>query len=452
MNELKNDYNTSEQTLHVSDQQARKRFSRIAYSVIFLLGISVGLFGANVDGSTSSIQTTVPDDVELSDVDFDLFWQVWETIHEDHVGDDISDNDLIYSAVAGLVEGLDDPHSVFFDPVENEEFIDSINGDFEGIGAEISIKDDQLTVVAPLPDSPAEKSGLLAGDKILAVDGADTTNMSLSEAVQKIRGEKGTVVALIIQRGEEELQEIFIERDTIHLDSVEWEFLEEENLAYIAIYQFSPDTGIKFEEAVNELLLNEPDGLIIDVRNNPGGYLEAAVQLSSKFIAAGNPVVFQKMNEESENSLQAYESSGASPLREVPTVILIDGGSASASEILAGALQDYDKATVIGTTSFGKGTVQTVKEFEDGSSLKLTIAKWLTPKQQEIDGIGIYPDYYVERTREEFLDGIDKQMDAAKLYFTDNKEFTTLYEVFDPESVVEEEEETQQEQDNQNQE
>lgn len=404
---------------------------------VFIVGLG---FGSIIGGSQANSNyfgtngTTINRDVDYSSasIDFNLFWEVWDKVLAEHVDQPVNELDLLYGAIRGMVSALKDPYSIYFEPETSQEFINEINGSFEGIGAEIGVKDEKLTIIAPLPGSPAEQAGLLAGDTVLGIDGIDTTYLTLDVAVNYIRGEKGTTVTLTVQReGVVELIEIPIIRDTIKIESVEWEVIEEQGkkLAHIEVIQFNGDTTLQFQEAINEITLEQVDGIILDLRNNAGGYLDASIDLASKFIAEGNPVVYERSSSGEE---KPYLSSGTSPLRDMNTVVLQNAGSASASEILAGALQDYHKAVIIGTVSFGKGTVQDFHVYEDGSSLKLTVARWLTPKKNLIDEIGIQPDYYVDLTVEERNNDIDSQLDAAKLYFSDRTAFESRYEQFDP--------------------
>jgi len=323
-----------------------------------------------------------------ADVSFDLFWDVWEKVKTKHVDQVADEVDMYYGAIAGMVATLEDPYSIFFPPEPAGEFIESISGNFEGIGAEIGVREDQLTIIAPLPESPAERAGIRSGDQIFAVDGRDTVGMTVEEAVSIIRGDKGTTVILSVKhKSESDLVDISIVRDRIQVPSI---YLEEKegNIAYVRISQFNQETAHEFEAIAQEILATGKEGVILDLRSNPGGYLEAAIDIASEWIE-DDVVVSERLIG---GARKEHVSRGSHRLQGVPTVVLIDAGSASGSEIVAGALQDYGLATLVGETSFGKGSVQDFEVFPDGSALKITIAKWLTPKDREIDDVGITPD------------------------------------------------------------
>lgn len=345
------------------------------------------------------------------DVNFDLFLQVWDMLKAKYVDQPVSETKLFYGAMRGLVDGLDDPYSVFMEPTISEEFNESLNGRFEGIGAEIAIKRNVLTVVSPLPDSPAQKAGIKAKDSIFKIDGVSTEGMDVNEAVSRIKGEKGTTVVLfVLHNGSAEPVEISIIRDTIHVVSVRWE-MKDENIAYINMSNFNSDTTSLFSGIVKEVVEAKPSGIIFDLRNNSGGFLQTSIDVASAWI--DNNVV---VRERSNNSYKEYSSTGKPAFSGIPTVVLINGGSASASEIVAGALQDYGLAHLVGEQSFGKGSVQVLEELPDGSSIKYTIAKWYTPNDRTIDVEGIKPDEEVGLTGEDFSEDRDPQMDKALEY------------------------------------
>lgn len=343
------------------------------------------------------------------DVDFQLFWDVWDILHEDYLRAPVSDKDLLYSAIDGLVKGVGDPYSRFFDPRSAEGFQTDLAGKFEGIGAEIGIKDDFVVVVAPIVDSPASNAGVRSGDIIYTIDDVETRGMSVEEAVRRIRGPGGTVVKLNVQHLDaEELVEIPITRDVIEISSVKWE-VRDDGIAVINIYFFNEDTARNFNKAVVDILANGAKSIVVDMRNNPGGFLDRAVSISGEWVG-NKTVVFEKLED---GSLIPLDAQGTARLASLQTVVLVNGGSASATEIVAGALQDYEKATIVGEQTFGKGSVQEYREFGDGSGLKLTIAEWLTPKGRSIQDDGITPDEIVEYTKEDFEAGADPQFDRA---------------------------------------
>lgn len=388
-------------------------------AALFVLGIFVsGLFiGAgqfsllkNLElGSSQVVNRDERPDFLLKDVNFRQFWELWEKIDEYYYDrDKVLDTEMFYGALAGLVASLGDPYSVFLNPQVSTEFSEELNGRFEGIGAEIGIRKDQLTVIAPLPATPAEQAGLQPGDKILAIDELDTVRISLDRAVNLIRGEKGTEVKLLIARNDEEPFAVIIVRDTINIVSVTRSELRPE-VAYIKVSYFNQDTIADFRRIVKEVLTTSPQTVILDLRGNPGGFLDVAVQMAS-FWVEDKPVVLEKF---SDGTIREYPSFGQTSLNGLKTYVLVNEGSASASEIVAGALQDYGLATVVGEQTFGKGSVQDLIEFNDGSSVKLTVAKWLTPNGNTIDETGITPDVVVEMTSEDYDEDRDPQLDKV---------------------------------------
>lgn len=324
------------------------------------------------------------------EVDFSRFWELWDYLKKDSFNaGKVNDIDLFYGAQAGMVAALNDPYSVFFTPQHAKEFTQELSGRFEGIGAEIGMKDGRLTIIAPLPDSPASKAGLQSGDFVIGINDEDTTGMPIDLAINKIRGKKGTVVNLKIMR-KTELHIMAIERSAIKIPNLALSF--DNNIARLKMYHFNEGVTSEFGTAVKQIKDKGIKKLVLDLRNNPGGYLDAAIAITSYWLKDGEMVTFEK---NADNSLQSYMSSGNASLRDFKTVVLINGGSASASEILAGALQDYKLATLVGEKTFGKGSVQNFKQFNDGSAVKLTIAAWLTPKQRAINEVGITPDIEV---------------------------------------------------------
>lgn len=348
--------------------------------------------------------------VLTQEVDFNLFWDVWDTLARDYVDkDEINEKELFYGAIRGMVAALNDPYTVYMNPKVAQEFEDDLAGTFEGIGAEIGIRDNILTIIAPLDDMPAQKAGLKAGDKVYAINSESTAGITIDEAVRKIRGQKGTEVVLTIsQNGLDEVRDVKIIRDTIIVKSIKTE-LRDNNIFVIKITNFNDDTLDLFNSAVREALAKDPDGIILDLRNNPGGYLDTAIEISSEWVEDGIVVSEQF----SEDKKVEYLSRGRARLKDYKTVILVNQGSASASEIVSGALRDNGKAVIVGKKTFGKGSVQSLKEFSDGSSVKVTVAKWLTPNGNCINDEGIEPDYEVDLTIEDYKEDKDPQMDKA---------------------------------------
>jgi carboxyl-terminal processing protease len=343
------------------------------------------------------------------------FWQVWGLLEDSYVDGEVLDNQaMVYGAIKGMVNSLDDPYTEYMDPAETKEFEQSLNGELEGIGAELTIKNQALVVVTPVKNSPAEKAGLQSGDIIFMVDGEIVADMTLFQAVMSIRGEKGTSVTLtIIREGVDEPFEVSIVRDTVNIESVSIED-KGDGIFYVSINQFNDNTKPEFDSAVDKLVSGDAEGVIIDLRNNGGGYLETAVDIASHFVKGTGPVVTIKRKDSADD--ETFYLNGRPILPEIPIVVLINEGSASASEIVAAALRDYDRAIVMGEKSFGKGSVQEVDMLDDGSSLRMTIAKWYTPNDENIDEIGLEPDIKVEYTDDHFKAGIDPQLDAAVDY------------------------------------
>jgi carboxyl-terminal processing protease len=327
-------------------------------------------------------------------VDFNQFWDVWQRLKEHYVKrDGVKDVDLFYGAIQGMVAALGDPYSLYFPPKAATEFTKSFSGEFEGIGAEIGIKNKQLVVVAPIPDTPASRAGLKAGDKILAINGKGTSGMDTGSAVQLIRGPAHTTTTLTILRdGLQKPVDYIIMRAKINVPAVITEWLENGTIMHVRVMQFNDDTIPQFNKAVSEFKQKKGTGLILDLRNNPGGYLEGAIDMASNWISSG-PVVSERFADGSENK---HEARGTHPLAGVKTTVLVNGGSASASEIVAGALKDTKTATLIGEKTFGKGSVQDYEPFSDGSALKVTVAEWFTPGGHNINETGIQPDVEVK--------------------------------------------------------
>jgi len=387
----------------------------IVFLLLLLAAFSAGFLTGSYQSYLGSVGGKVVDrdvqpDFLLKDVDFEMYWRVWNIIKDKYLyRDKIVDTKLFYGSLAGMVAALDDPYSVFLNPQVTQEFTEELAGSFEGIGAEIAIKKGRLTVIAPLPNTPAERAGLKAGDKILAIDGVDTLGMSLDQAVSLIRGKRGSEVKLLVQHNSDEPVEIAIVRDKIDIVSVSWRELES-GVVYIKVSYFNQDTDEDFRRVVREVLASKPKALVLDLRNNPGGFLDVAIKLAS-FWVKDDIVVEEKF---SDGRVVPYRSQGRAVLNGIPTYVLVNEGSASAAEILAGALQDYKLATIVGEQTFGKGSVQDFIELDDGSAIKITVAQWLTPKGNTIDQVGIKPDVFVELTKEDFNEDRDPQLDKVK--------------------------------------
>lgn len=351
--------------------------------------------------------------------DLSLFWTVWQELDKSYYKEVSLDKDtMIYGAIKGMVASLKDPYTVFMDPQESKEFSDSLEGTLEGIGAELTDEDGNLTVVSPLRGSPAEMAGILPGDVIYKINDEFAADFDLFDAIMKIRGEKGTSVILtIIRKDVEEPFTVSIVRDSIDLESVTVEKLSN-GIVYISINQFNDKTLDEFGKAFSDMVLNEPKGLIIDLRYNGGGYLDTAVSILSYLLPSDTLAV--KIDERGKEE-EIMKTDGNSKILNVPLVVLVNDGSASASEIVAGAIQDNKRGVVMGTKTFGKGTVQEVDIFQDGSSIRMTIAAWLTPNGRSIDHVGLDPDIVVELEDEDVKKEIDTQKEAAIKYLLDLK-------------------------------
>ncbi len=347
-----------------------------------------------------------------SSIDFSLFWEAFKILKQKYIeADNLDANKILYGAIKGMLQSTGDPYTVFFDPEENKEFEQDISGSFEGIGAEIGLRQGVITVIAPLEGSPAEKAGLRAGDKIIKIDGEITSDMSLDKAVKKMRGKKNTEVVLTIWRNsEEETKEIKIIRDLINVKSVSYE-IKDENIAYIKITRFAEDTFDEFKKAVDNLFKQKPQGLVLDLRNNPGGYLDTAINIANKMIPKNSVILIEENKEKQKESII---SRGGDILSEYRTVVLINEGSASASEILAAALKENrENVTLVGKKSYGKGSVQEFVDLPYQTADKITVARWLTPKGNQINEIGINPDLEINLSVDDYDNNLDPQLDKA---------------------------------------
>lgn len=376
---------------------------------VFIVGVNIGKKyypSINLVRGVKNLETDKP-----ADVDFSLFWDAWRLIQNDYVkSDELNKQEMVYGAVRGLLDSLGDPYSIFFDPKEAKKFSENVTGNFSGIGIEIGVKKGILTIISPIEGTPAWEAHLKPGDQIVAIDGKESLSMSSEEAVDLIRGPKDTEVKLTIFRSNfEKPQEFTIKRDTISVASVKTEFLQD-NIAHITLSSFSDNTNYEFYRAVLEALVKKSPAVILDLRNNPGGYLEVSVDIAGWFLKRGDVVVRESVKGEDETVFQA---SGNQALLNTPVVILANEGSASASEILVGALRDNRQIKIIGQKTFGKGSVQEVEDMFDNSMIKLTIAEWLTPNGLSLNDNGLEPDYKVELTDEDYENDKDPQLDKA---------------------------------------
>ncbi len=354
---------------------------------------------------------TGTDGTKTTDVDFGTFWQAWETIDDMYLkAKDVPNSDRVHGAIGGLVNSLKDPYSIFLKPGDSKQFEDDIRGNFGGVGAELGIRKGQLLIIAPLKDTPASRAGLRGGDAILRVNATSTEGIGIDEAVRMIRGPERTEVTLTISRATwEKPREIKLKRERIIVPTLDSE-MKEGNIEYIRLYSFNGNAGSLFYQAIVQASTQGARGLILDLRNNPGGYLETAVNLAGWFLPRGTLVVSE---EGRSGIIDQLRANGNAALAEFPVVVLINEGSASAAEILAGALRDNRNIKLVGAQSFGKGTVQQLTDLRDGSSLKLTIAHWVLPSGTILEGKGIAPDVEVKLTDEDIEKKRDPQLDKA---------------------------------------
>lgn len=353
-------------------------------------------------------------------VDMEPFWQVWNTIDQKFPGaKNISSQDRMYGAIKGLVGSLGDPYSVYFPPQDSKDFSDTINGSFEGIGMEIGIKDGAMNVIAPLKNTPAEKAGLKSGDIILKINASSTSDMSVDQAVHIIRGPKGTPVTLNIYRaGEKQARDITVIRDVIEVPMIDSKDLGN-GVFKISLYTFGADSDRQFANAINEFLKSGDTKLIIDLRGDPGGFLDSAINIASMFLPKGDVIVTESFGGNQKDEISRSKGYGFVDPSKVKIVILVDGGSASASEILSGALQQHGVAKLIGEQTYGKGSVQDVTSVTNNTTLKLTIAKWLTPDGTWISKKGLTPDIVVKLP--DTVTTTDLVLNRALQYFKDGK-------------------------------
>lgn len=380
----------------------------------FYAGYQKGRYGAAMTAAPISLDEAVfQNTTENQDaaIDFSLFWKVWNLLKEKYVEQEALDaKKLFYGAIDGMLAATGDPYTTFFDPEENKEFKEELGQQFDGIGAEMQMKDGILTVVAPLENSPAQRAGILAGDKVLKINGESTENLGLSEAVDKIRGPRGTEVTLsVFHTDEDELREITVRRDVIVVKSVILEVRD--GIAILKVTRFGEETTDEFERLATAARRQGARGIILDVRNNPGGFLEGAVDLAGYFLPAGSIVVIEEDAAKKRRELKTW---GKNSLGDLPVVILMNQGSASASEILAAALRENrNDVVIVGETSFGKGSVQELIPTSSTTSVKITVARWLTPRGNQINNVGIKADEEVKFTREDFEAERDPQFDRA---------------------------------------
>jgi carboxyl-terminal processing protease len=341
---------------------------------------------------------------------FSPFWEAWNLVHQQYVDQPVDDVKLMQGAIRGMMESLGDKHSSYMDPVNFQQANQSLAGEYEGIGAYVDTGGDFLTITSPIPGSPAEKAGLRPGDIIVKINGKDMTGVDPEVARQQVLGPAGSTVHLTVARkGEENLLEFDVTRDKIVIKSATGKMLDN-GIAYIQVTTFGDKTSAELTQALNDVLAQNPKGIILDLRNNGGGYVQTAVEVASQFIDKG-VVLYEQFGDGKKNT---YEVQPGGLATQIPMVVLINEGSASASEIVAGALQDYGRAKLVGVTSYGKGSVQNwIPLSNDQGAVRVTVAKWLTPNGRTIHQKGLTPDVFVQMTEEDYKNNLDPQLDAA---------------------------------------
>ncbi len=388
--------------------------STILAIVTFGIGLYVGSHNpasasqsANVDNSTAPLEIS-------KRADFKDFWKVWNLIEERHPDGTVpTDDEKVWGAIKGLVSSVDDPYTTYLTPEENEDLQTDLKGEFSGVGMEVGMKDGAIKVIAPLKDSPAEKAGVMAGDTLLKIDDTYTTDLSLDKAVDLIRGPEGTVVKITLAReGKDSVMELNITRAVIVVPDIETDYLEDDGVFLIKFASFGDNSAKEFADALKVFAGTKSKKLIIDLRNNPGGYLSSAVDISSWFLDEGLVIVSEESKDKQDD--RTFTAKGHRLTGNYKVAILVNEGSASASEIMAGALQEHGVAKLVGKQTFGKGSVQELIPMDNGTALKLTIAKWLTPNGKSISKEGLKPDYEVDLDPEKYLKShIDTQLQKA---------------------------------------
>jgi carboxyl-terminal processing protease len=397
----------------------------IGAAVIFSAGIAIGRAYAEIGDDLSGLErilsqsrtpaptgTTIPIPTPSDDVEalFEPFWAAWMILHEEFVDQPVDETELMRGAIRGMLDSLGDEHTTYMDPDEYMQANIPLNGSYEGIGAWVDPDAEYLTIVSPMKGSPAERAGLKPGDEIVAVDGEDMTGVDGNLVIRRVLGEAGTTVRLTIRReGEPELFDVEIVRERIVIPSTESEMLEGD-IAYIHLLQFGTDTTSDLREELETLLAQNPRGLILDLRFNGGGFLNTAIEVASEFIGEGVIMVEQF----GDGSEQVYEADPGGLATEIPLIVLVNAGSASASEIVAGAIQDHERGLLIGETTFGKGSVQNwIALPDDNGAVRVTIARWYTPDGRQIHQIGLVPDIEIIPTDEDIDADRDVQLEKA---------------------------------------
>ncbi len=400
-----------------------EKFQRLLITILFIIGAFYGGYYFGKRGFQVEIKKNPPK-IEIVNqnpgdrkVDMAQFWRVWDMVSNEFLLRPVDGNKMLQGAIVGMVESLEDPYTAYLPPKVNEVVNSSLHGNYHGIGAELGVKDSQLIVISPIDGSPAKAAGIKAGDKILEIEKKATFGISVNEAVSMIRGPSGTKINLLIQSNDDKPREVAITRDVINLPSISWQD-KGDGTAYLRVSRFyGPESNKDWDKAVADMNINmkELDAIVLDLRDNPGGYLQSSVYMAEEFFT-NKPVVFQ---EDAVGNATPFNAKRVGAYHNIPAVfVLVNQGSASASEILAAALRDNIGAKLIGVKTFGKGTIQTAQDFEDGSGVHITVAKWLTPKKEWVgnggtNAIGITPDVVVELTEDDRNNAKDPQLDKA---------------------------------------
>ncbi len=386
--------------------------------LLLMIGFGAGVgamwfAGADLQRAVSTLVPgpAAPAVVAPPEGSLELLDEVWSILHKEYVDpDELQPQELVHGAASGMVGAVGDPHTVFVEPISAEIMDQDMQGSFEGIGASVDMIDGKVVIVRPLPNSPALAAGIEAGDIILGVDGESLEGKSLLEAITMIRGPQGSTVRLLIQReGVDEPFVVPVTRDKVELLTVEYRMLDG-GIAYVRLTEFNAIARDRLREALQEVASQNPNGLVFDLRGNPGGYLDMAVDVAGEFLPRGTLVLTEN---ERGREPREYHVRGRGLATEIPLVVLVNGGSASASEIVAGAIRDHGRGTLIGETTYGKGSVQNPHRLTDGSSLRVTIARWYLPNGDNLDGSGIVPHIEVAPSPDEVRSGADPQLDRA---------------------------------------
>ncbi len=382
-------------------------------AAMWMLGSELRTPNATAQLGSNAVEV---EDFELTE-QLILLEQIWDILQAEYIlPEQLDAQEMLHGAAAGFVSAVGDPHTAFVEPVRAAIMQEDMEGAFEGIGATVEMREGILTVVRPLPNSPAEKAGIQAGDEILEADGQSLEGMDIMEAITLIRGPRGSTVRLLVRR--DNIEEPFIvsvTRDRIELQITETRMLDGD-IAYLSLSEFNAQSARQVRSDLRELLRDNPNGLILDLRNNPGGYLQMAVDIAGEFLPRGALIVTETQRGERDVDLRV---SRAGVALDIPMVVLVNGGSASASEIVAGAIQDHERGILVGEATFGKGSVQQTHSLLDGSTLRVTIAKWILPGGRILNQDGLEPEIVVSMTPEDVAEGRDEQLERAVEYLLD---------------------------------